>query len=455
MSSLRDTRKGSEQANIWASGLPFGILSPAIVSDVRDTIDQEVADLEAAIARLKAYSNSLANTSCLPPEILSNIFVLYATSIKGTSYGYILHWLVVTRVCRSWRAIALDTAELWEHLDTDSITASVRRQALILRSRSKVSIIKIDFSNSHSTSEWVCQASQILAVRHGEVANLDITLSRNTFHKVLGVLDGPNPRLETLVLRSDATRQAPISFLHLFSGQVPLLRRLHVHSCKIMWQHLVTASPRLTHLDIEHTVARISLNGVCDTLRRLPQLEELRLPGFLSVDLEPDYPSLRRIGMLKLRQLKFEYIQAQAGWDNCAKLLKRLELPNLVQIELRYGQPAGAPPPNTHSFTDCVIDSVGSLRNIFSSDEQAEPYVELSIERRTGNLYSWTLRGPQAMELFGLNLAIMDDSDAQGVSIMRNICQSFSSAHTHAFTLPHLRPLYHHLFRRRNRLQAV
>ncbi|KDQ51401.1 hypothetical protein JAAARDRAFT_84031, partial [Jaapia argillacea MUCL 33604] len=84
-------------------------------------IDSDITAHLESIRQLCTTRNSLMPISCLPPEVLANIFVQYAAQINLRSPSISLGcstdwWIAVTYVCRHWREVALATPRLWSSL---------------------------------------------------------------------------------------------------------------------------------------------------------------------------------------------------------------------------------------------------------------------------------------------------------------------------------------------------
>ncbi|TFK67506.1 hypothetical protein BDN72DRAFT_770620, partial [Pluteus cervinus] len=81
----------------------------------RQKIDEEILRLESRIFILKCSRNDLSPIVRLHSEILQEIFVLASQSSKSGRIGKTA--LFISWICHSWRELALQTTELWSHID--------------------------------------------------------------------------------------------------------------------------------------------------------------------------------------------------------------------------------------------------------------------------------------------------------------------------------------------------
>ena len=112
---------------------------------------EEITSLEARLSQLKGEYNAQASISKLPPEILSEIFLQQATSVREervtTAVAHrddndpFVHksfysWLNVTHVCRHWREVSLNCVRLWTWLAFDPRCRNDVVEALLPRAQS-------------------------------------------------------------------------------------------------------------------------------------------------------------------------------------------------------------------------------------------------------------------------------------------------------------------------------
>ncbi|KAJ3880495.1 hypothetical protein F5051DRAFT_303633, partial [Lentinula edodes] len=84
---------------------------------LRDVITFLSTSQEALARRMEDVKSLVAPINALPDEILAEIlrmhFVAQMEEIRYRSYGRIRIPLGFTRVCRRWRAVALESPRIW------------------------------------------------------------------------------------------------------------------------------------------------------------------------------------------------------------------------------------------------------------------------------------------------------------------------------------------------------
>ncbi|KAI0033368.1 hypothetical protein K488DRAFT_69916 [Vararia minispora EC-137] len=232
---------------------------------------------------------------CMPPELLAYVFVLLNDSrdlgsASGCRYRSNAHPLAFSQVCRRWRAIALDCANLW----TDIRTSSPEWVALALK-RSKCSPLTMRVnSRSHLRALDLCRPS------FDRTCLLDISFhprgntressrdelglpSLSALFDVLSECDAP--KLEELVMNwteyTTLSGSDGVSFRDdIFRRtSLPCLRVLKLNICGIvLTPHSRLFVPTLTHLHLSiHPFPWTSLDSLLTFLGHMSLLEEVRL----------------------------------------------------------------------------------------------------------------------------------------------------------------------------------
>jgi len=105
----------------------LGLLSGGAVS-LAAAWDDEITALNSIVASAQMRRNALAPWASLPAEILSRVFegMAIEDSLGNMNSSRLRNqaglpfltteWLVVTRVCRRWREVAIGHATLWSNL---------------------------------------------------------------------------------------------------------------------------------------------------------------------------------------------------------------------------------------------------------------------------------------------------------------------------------------------------
>ncbi|KZV62463.1 hypothetical protein PENSPDRAFT_591383, partial [Peniophora sp. CONT] len=77
-------------------------------------LDAELQRSSSRLQRLKEYRNALASPMYrLHPEILSNVFYIYA---QDNDELFNLRWTRVLLVCRRWHDVAVNASSLWSFI---------------------------------------------------------------------------------------------------------------------------------------------------------------------------------------------------------------------------------------------------------------------------------------------------------------------------------------------------
>jgi hypothetical protein len=143
------------------------------------------------------YSNMQPTPiECLPPELLSLIFVMlvdssfYARSIGDESYRSTVYPVLFLRVCTQWRRVALSTPSLWSYLDFATAGSSLR-------------------SLGHVGRYFECSQNSPLRVRIGEYSQE--CLPKIVDEHIASLLRSSAPRLDSLAIcywHSSFTKEA-------------------------------------------------------------------------------------------------------------------------------------------------------------------------------------------------------------------------------------------------------
>ncbi|KAG1756439.1 uncharacterized protein EDB91DRAFT_1041739, partial [Suillus paluster] len=92
------------------------------VQQCRAHIDKDLAALAESMRVLRSRRNGLAGISCLPPEILANVFKHFAEKKSDKSTSHAPTCLIVTHLCRHWRQVALECPALWSSISISSVS---------------------------------------------------------------------------------------------------------------------------------------------------------------------------------------------------------------------------------------------------------------------------------------------------------------------------------------------
>jgi hypothetical protein len=273
-----------------ASRAIMGQKSKTSVQAIRKQVDQRIDQLEDEIRALKTHRNMVSDTSALPPEVLSSIFIiLRELTGTGTGRNYYVSaapWAQVTHVCRHWRAVALDCPALW----SDLLFVSPTTTAMMLQ-RSKNAPLTVKFAaNPVLYQDILCRImSQTGRLREVELRSSSLSSTRNDFLEVLASLTTA-PILEKLVLGGAAVSEPRLPEDFLQDG-APSLRHLELTQFAVRWDPLPLSST-LVHLRLQNiTSYRPLRKAFLESMSKLLRLETLKLSACLPQSGDVSHPS--------------------------------------------------------------------------------------------------------------------------------------------------------------------
>ncbi|TFK67000.1 hypothetical protein BDN72DRAFT_843560 [Pluteus cervinus] len=245
----------------------------------------------------------------VPVELLAEVFLKAAKS----SYKRQQMTLILTWVCRRWREIALNTPQLWNHID--SIDIEFIFECI---SRSKEMPLTVEtFAMEPGCPPHIPAVLQCLPKIQKLVIYGD---DEGGLTSVTDKWTTPAPILESL----------DVSFFYLpsalFSGVAPPLRNLSLDCCFFT----LTAFPPLSELrtlSLSHAQRNISAYDLLERLGELPRITSLELLDAIADDgpRVPDRVNLPRLRKLSIRSELFSCTLA---------LFEQLTLPALSDFYL-------------------------------------------------------------------------------------------------------------------------
>lgn len=255
------------------------------------------------------FENTERPISCIPAEVLSQIFFLFLdTSLPGQLTYSALPLIHLSQVCRFWRAAALDCPELWTQLD---FSYPELTQTMLQRSRNAPLTVayRLDF-RLPSVPEGRCldilrvvlsqHLSRLRSVR------LFVPYMNHPLSTLLSEWIHPLPILEEFTISGQwiADVQSRQDFPDEFLQQAPALLHLNL-SCQwaTEWSRL-PLSRTLRHMELGHShTMRLppSTTDFIESLAQLPQLQALGLYDILPSS--EDEQERKPISLPTLRQL--------------------------------------------------------------------------------------------------------------------------------------------------------
>ncbi|KAF4585164.1 hypothetical protein EYR40_002001 [Pleurotus pulmonarius] len=340
------------------------------VTKLRRAIDEEIAERtalhEASIRDLKSRRNAYSNTSILPPEILSRIFLAAKDAIQVYGAPKEAGWLNVAAVCQEWRSIALASPRMWSSIDITKMDCALeflkRSKSAPLRINCKKSPLAITAANEEMVQSIMAEVGRIQeldinATTQGEVIRL---LSSNAPESA--------PLLQHLRLVVPLQLVSPDPFpINDMYPKMTFLRHLELERINIFE---LPPLPHLTHLTISlGSWSSMRPSSLLSSLSHSPKLEEIDITGLVK-DNPTDsptrvtLPSLTRIAIssfdLKASTI-FTYLDhppsASVAFTNLMTSIGEPDLSSLVKLCRRFLE-QGAPAihkihfSSTHRFDD-------------------------------------------------------------------------------------------------------
>ncbi|KAF7334556.1 hypothetical protein MVEN_02285500 [Mycena venus] len=233
----------------------------------------EILDLNARTRSLQLEDNtsefSPAPIYSLPPEIIAEIFINFVpTYPEFPPYSGVLSPLVLGRVCRHWRAIALSTPALWSSLslavsDPDAVQTEKLDLLRTWLARSGNCPLSLSLTGP-TTSDFFTQFIETAVAHCTRWAHLDLLIPFDSLHLLQ---DHPMPLLRDLTIGPTDLRHDVDFTLPLFIDNAPQLRHVVLTSC------FLNATIRLPWAQLTHLDAHCLYEHECtDILRAAPVL---------------------------------------------------------------------------------------------------------------------------------------------------------------------------------------
>ena len=302
-----------------------------------DAQEQQIAFHQAQSLRLKCLFNqhSLFNTK-LPPEILMLVFLEFARSFHnrfleswhvdrdeymgGASHKPLYRWIRVSQVCKHWRKVALDCAELWTVLVLDERIHPRLYKTILERSCGLPLTLILHATHNSLCCSGLCQPEAVRTSNYAKAMDvfrsvfanarsLSLFINREDHAEVWDVLRGLRRAEMLQSLRIESCRY--VTFDHPGNVSAPgdliapsSLRTVKVTGVAFGWSNTLLG-PGIRHLDLSNHYFRVlpSADGMLSALQRMQQLETLVLDQAPSEDSLPEGYT-RRVALPRLRWLR-------------------------------------------------------------------------------------------------------------------------------------------------------
>ena len=217
---------------------------PDAIKAAQADIDSEIQRLNNCICSLKSRRNSLCQVSRMPPEILSEVFLVLAEQLQAQDrFKVDFKWITVAHVCHLWRHIALQHGRLWGKID---MTSPDRASVFVDRSKGAPLAVRQSFAGS-SAELPAAFTNPSCRYRELHLRAKDGQLGPNVLHALNSSIHAPV--LESLVLEvSDNVAEYTLPPA-VFDHKAPALTRLQLQNVRLEWA--TALFPSLTHLSIQ------------------------------------------------------------------------------------------------------------------------------------------------------------------------------------------------------------
>ncbi|KAK7051568.1 hypothetical protein VNI00_004547 [Paramarasmius palmivorus] len=299
--------------------------------DVISQIDAKLAILDKQIQALRQDAQSLneERNARMPiarftPETLIRIFSFCipsphdtATSRDWFDRAHIVQTLrcfSFSRVCRTWRRIALNCSSLWT---CPQLMIPKLAEAMVERSKPAFLDLCINVRAIESVLPLIKDSfprTRSLYIQHSPLYNWENCLLL------------PVPSLTSLEIQNTCTRSEYMTLPeNLFGGETPQLARVILCRCYLPWNTAVLGNVTVLSLTGDGYTNIPSGTDFLTTLQGMPRLEELQLMEIFPNSTAKDFP-------VHTPHLRFLSLMMSA--EACANVLHHILLPAATSIVL-------------------------------------------------------------------------------------------------------------------------
>ncbi|KAG8766772.1 hypothetical protein FRC12_006665 [Ceratobasidium sp. 428] len=333
---------------------PFRYYAESTVEEALTTVDSELDSLASeehalrniriSLATMRNRSATLARINTLPPEILAQVFVLSRTHCVHDNS---LKFHDLAGVCAYWQQIALDTLDLWTHIDIGPGTPLNLAKLLLQRTRDSPIHVhlhepeaeKIDNRLIPTPDHEVSKAITVLTPHIHRVCTLDIesysysrvfirallnlwlTSGSATLSKSLSVF---RPSGEQLLYPYGRSKNGMLKSRSENANELlSSLSTLHLHRVKFDWHSGAYKNLIDLRLDLPCQNAPISVSDLAAILTSNPIISILKL-GRLRVTSPEDWTPPAPISLKSLKVLNIANLQS----DSLRLVLPLVALPS-------------------------------------------------------------------------------------------------------------------------------
>jgi len=313
------------------------------------TLRNQLKERENQLSDLKSSRNSVVSISQLPNEILCGIFKqlgrlesFYPHKNPNPSSS-----ITASHVCRHWRRVAIDCAELWSYFDLRRMPCPWTQDAILRSKQAPISIshgchpgkenpLLLSLLSQTDRLSYVSLRWVIPYRSEDDEEDEDEDEFQSPLPSFLEPLQSSAPLLRDLEISSNFIMILPQSFLN---NDAPLLRTIDLDGCFLPWHSGLFQSLTTLHLNFfgEYSLPNppepTNITAIMSALTNSPQLESLRLhlpPEFIDI-----FPNLRTSGIQWPAEFPLlESLDLRGTCETCASILEHMRLPSHLRLEL-------------------------------------------------------------------------------------------------------------------------
>lgn len=247
------------------------------VTSARADIDAKLNELSILVLGLKHERNNFADTAPLPPEILVQIFLIFARD----AYETLLppsSLLLLSHICHHWRMVVLNCQKYWSF--TPIGFTKIPYPSEIAKRSGDVPLKVWMIVNSslldrgeYDPLENVFPRLRSLRISTDDTLDQDLDSS-----KLSSILRHPAPLLVAAEISSPSHMEPFILRDDLFAGSFPHLTRLSLSNFYFNWS-APYLSPNLTSLSLRGGIG-LFCDQIYEVVGRMPLLQELVLEEY-------------------------------------------------------------------------------------------------------------------------------------------------------------------------------
>lgn len=291
-------------------------------------IQREIDALEneADIRPWKERHNGLSVIARLPPELLSDIFLLKALAEREESNNS--RWIRVSHVCSHWRRIALGCPAFWSHIQCTHPTWAVE---MLRRSRNMPLTVVATPRRYYTTSPAIRSVlGHLWRIR--ELSLLPDSSDLLHWEGLLANLKLPAPLLETLHIEFIIPHPKSKLPDGIFKNS-PRLRHLTLRNCNLIWSTILPCALTTFQISNLHPRYQPSMDQLLTVLEKLPSLTTLTLSdAFKSHAAKNAMPIQKRVSLPSLKSL-----EVSTSLEACIFLLNHMDYPTTTKISVTCG----------------------------------------------------------------------------------------------------------------------